>query len=85
MPIVRIDLVAGRTPERKVDLIRRVTAAVVAALDVRPDQVRVLLAEVAPEDWAIGGETIAERAARAPETASRSDDVARRQTNESDR
>ena len=85
MPIVRIDLVAGRTPERKADLIRRVTAAVVAALDVRPDQVRVLLTEVPPEHWAIGGETIAERAARAQKAPSRSDDVAGRQTSESDR
>lgn len=52
MPIVRIDL------------IRRVTAAVVAALDVRPKQVRVLLAEVPPEHWTIGGEAIVERAGR---------------------
>jgi 4-oxalocrotonate tautomerase len=84
MPIVRIDLVAGRRPERKADLIRRVTAAVVAALDVRPDQVRVLLAEVPAEHWAIGGETIADRASSALKAPSRSDVVARRQTNESD-
>jgi 4-oxalocrotonate tautomerase len=67
MPIVRIDLLEGRTPERKVDLIRRVTEAVVAALDVRPEQVRVLLSEVPPEHWAIGGQTMAERAARMPD------------------
>ncbi|HNP73351.1 MAG TPA: 4-oxalocrotonate tautomerase family protein [Kouleothrix sp.] len=66
MPIVRIDMLAGRTPERKADLIRRVTDAVVAALEVRPEQVRVLLSEVPPEHWAIGGETIAARASRAP-------------------
>lgn len=66
MPIVRIDLVEGRTPERKVDLIRRVTDAVVAALDVRPEQVRVLLCEVPPEHWAVGGRTMAEREARVP-------------------
>ena len=65
MPIVRIDLVAGRTPERKAELIRRVTEAVVTALAVQPSQVRVLLAELPPEDWAVGGETLSERAARA--------------------
>jgi 4-oxalocrotonate tautomerase len=63
MPIVRIDLLEGRAPERKADLIRRVTEAVVAALDVRPEQVRVLLSEIPPEHWAIGGQTMAERAA----------------------
>jgi 4-oxalocrotonate tautomerase len=65
MPIVRIDLVAGRTPERKAALIKRITDAVVETLDVRPEQVRVLLTEVPPEHWAIGGETFAERAAAA--------------------
>jgi 4-oxalocrotonate tautomerase len=49
MPIVRIDLLEGWASERKADLIRRVTEAVVAALDVRPEQVRVLLTEVPPE------------------------------------
>ena len=43
------------------ELIRRVTEAVVAALDVQPEQVRVLLAEVPPEHWGIGGTTAAER------------------------
>jgi 4-oxalocrotonate tautomerase len=67
MPIVRIDLVQGRAPEVKAGLIRRVTEAVVAALDVRPDQVRVLLNELPPEHWAVGGTTMAERAVAPPE------------------
>ena len=62
MPIVRIDLLAGRTPERKAELIRRVTDAVVASLEVAPQQVRVLLNEVPPEHWAVGGQSFAERA-----------------------
>lgn len=55
MPIVRIDLIEGRAPERKAELIRRVTAAVVETLEVRPEQVRVLLYELPPEHWAVGG------------------------------
>ena len=62
MPIVRIDLIAGRTPERKAELVRQVTAAVVETLEVRPDQVRVLLNEVPPEHWAVAGQSMAERA-----------------------
>ncbi len=60
MPIVRIDLLVGRTPERKAALIREVTEAVVAALDVQREQVRVLLNEVPPEHWAVGGRSIAQ-------------------------
>jgi 4-oxalocrotonate tautomerase len=69
MPIVRIDLLEGRAPERKTDLIRRVTEAVVAALAVQPEQVRVLLSEVPPEHWGIGGVTVAEGRGRAPAKA----------------
>ena len=58
MPIVRIDVLTGRTPERKAALMSQVTEAVVAALDVRHEQVRVLLNEVPPEHWAVGGRSI---------------------------
>lgn len=61
MPIVRIDLLAGRPPERKAELIRRVTDAVAAALEVQPEQVRVLLSELPPEHWGVGGQSLAER------------------------
>ena len=52
MPIIRIELLEGRTPERKRDLIRRVTDAVVAALEVRPEQVRVLPLSEKSEEYA---------------------------------
>ncbi len=41
----------------KGDLISRVTAAVVDALGVDREQVRVLLYELPPEHWAVGGQT----------------------------
>ncbi|KPV53327.1 hypothetical protein SE17_10290 [Kouleothrix aurantiaca] len=66
MPIVRIDLLAGRTPERKLALLRQVTDAVVSALDVRPEQVRVLINEIQPENWAVGGKTLAPPAPEKP-------------------
>ncbi len=69
MPIVRIDLLEGRAPERKRDLIRRVTDAVVAALEVRPEQVRVLLNELPAEHWAVGGVPMSDRAQPAPPDA----------------
>lgn len=52
MPIVRIELLEGRLPATKSELIRRVTDAVVVTLKVRPEQVRVLLYEVPPQHWA---------------------------------
>jgi 4-oxalocrotonate tautomerase len=63
MPIVRVEILEGRTAERKAELIRRVTAAVVDTLEVRAEQVRVLLYELPAEHWAVGGQSMAERQA----------------------
>ena len=57
MPIVRIELLQGRTPVVKNELISRVTDAVVTTLGVDQEQVRVLLYELPPEHWAVGGQT----------------------------
>ena len=55
MPVVQISLVEGRDPARKRALVLAVTDAVVATLGVAPQQVRVLLYELPPSDWAVGG------------------------------
>ena len=57
MPIVRIELLQGRTPKVKNELIARVTDAVVTTLGIDSDQVRILLYELPPEHWAVGGQT----------------------------
>ena len=57
MPIVRIELLQGRTLAVKNELISRVTDAVVTTLEVDQEQVHVLLYELPPEHWAVGGQT----------------------------
>jgi len=57
MPIVRRGMLQGRTLKVKNELIARVTDAVVHALGVDANQVRVLLYELPPEHWAVGGQT----------------------------
>lgn len=58
MPIVRIELLEGRPATVKAELLQRVTDAVVAALGVQPAQVRVLLHELPPAHWAVGGRAL---------------------------
>jgi 4-oxalocrotonate tautomerase len=55
MPIVQIQLVAGRSPQQKRALLEQVTDAVVSAIDSPRESVRVIITEVAPSDWAVGG------------------------------
>ena len=58
MPIIQVEMKAGRSAERKAELVKKLTAAAVAALDVQPAQVRVLLREYAPGDYTIGSEVM---------------------------
>lgn len=64
MPIVHVQMLAGRTLERKTRLIAELTRSTSDVLELDPQTVRVILSEVAPEHWGIGGVSVAERHAR---------------------
>ena len=55
MPIVQVNLLEGRTIDQKKKLVANLTEAVVKSLDVKPDAVRIILQEMAKQDYAIGG------------------------------
>ncbi|MEV4452571.1 MULTISPECIES: tautomerase family protein [Streptomyces] len=63
MPLIEVTLVNGRTPEEIRLLIHEVTEAVVEALDVPKQSVRVAVRELPKTHWAAGDVTIAEREA----------------------
>jgi 4-oxalocrotonate tautomerase len=65
MPIIQVNVAEGRTVEQKLAAFAAITEAVVRTLDVRAEQVRILINEVKDEIFAIAGETMAMRAARA--------------------
>ncbi|HJD44696.1 MAG TPA: 4-oxalocrotonate tautomerase family protein [Candidatus Paenalcaligenes intestinipullorum] len=58
MPILNIGLIEGRTPEQKEALIKEVTEACVRALDVAPDTVRIILQDIATQDFGVAGESV---------------------------
>jgi len=55
MPIVHISMISGRTPEKKEQLIKKVTDAIVEALQISADKVRIVLNEVPKENIGYGG------------------------------
>ncbi len=57
MPIVQIQVLEGRDKQQIARLIASVTEAVVASLEIKPEQVRVLVSEVPPTHWGVGGVT----------------------------
>jgi 4-oxalocrotonate tautomerase len=61
MPIIRVEIQEGRSPETKERLIAALTSTVVETLGVSPEQVRVLLYELPKTHWGIAGRSAARR------------------------
>lgn len=55
MPILDVTLISGRTADKKRALVRELTDATVRTLDVPRESVRVLLREIEPDHFAVGG------------------------------
>jgi len=55
MPIVQISMIQGRTAEKKEELIKKVTDAIVDALQISKDRVHITLNELPKENLGHGG------------------------------
>lgn len=64
MPIVQIALIEGRSDEQKETLIKEVTDACVTALDCKPETVRILLSDVATQDFGVAGVSVKKKRAQ---------------------
>nr|WP_282570605.1 4-oxalocrotonate tautomerase [Paenibacillus sp. L3-i20] len=55
MPIVTIQMMEGRTPEQVRSLISSVTDTIAEQLNAPRERIRVLVTEIPPTHWGIGG------------------------------
>ncbi|MGE3286295.1 MAG: 4-oxalocrotonate tautomerase family protein [Pseudonocardia sp.] len=60
MPLIQVTLARGRTPEQLTAFAQALTAAAEEALGAKRETVRVVLTECEPENWFVGGESLAE-------------------------
>lgn len=60
MPIIQVHLLEGRTDKQLKKLIGNLTEAAMYSLDVKADQVRVVIHPVSKKYWSVGGVTKAE-------------------------
>jgi 4-oxalocrotonate tautomerase len=65
MPYVRVELVAGRSPEVKQAIGKAITEAIVQHAGGQPRDVFVVFQDVPADDWMIEGESVALRRRRA--------------------
>jgi 4-oxalocrotonate tautomerase len=62
MPFVNIKITRdGVTPEKKAEVIRRVTQVMVDVLGKNPATTMVLIEEVDTDNWGVAGETVTSR------------------------
>lgn len=55
MPIITVQMLTGRTPAQKKDLAMTLAAECARICGLSPQAVKVVLQEVAPENWCIDG------------------------------
>jgi 4-oxalocrotonate tautomerase len=55
MPLVQVTILEGRTQDQKESFYQAVTKAAMEHLNVKPEQVRVVINEVPKAHWAVGG------------------------------
>jgi 4-oxalocrotonate tautomerase len=61
MPTIRVELMEGRTPDQKKNLVQALTQAVVDTLGSKPESVDVVLYDIKRSDWATGGQLWSEK------------------------
>jgi 4-oxalocrotonate tautomerase len=61
MPIIQVNMFEGRTLEQKRELVANMTDAVVKSLSCKADDVRIILQEMARQDYAIAGVLAADK------------------------
>ncbi len=64
MPFVNVKLTGGEfapTAEKKAELIKEITDVMVRVLDKNPATTMVVIEEVDPNAWGIGGQSVTER------------------------
>lgn len=55
MPIIEVNLIEGRSVEVKRKLIAALTDATIEAAGVRREDVRIIIRDIPPENFAVGG------------------------------
>ncbi len=55
MPLVEVTMIEGRSKEKKVALMKRLTDAVEETIGAPRESIRVVIREVPAEHWAVGG------------------------------
>lgn len=65
MPLIQINILEGRSAEKKERLIKEVSQLVAVTLESPIENVRVLINEMSADHWGIAGESVKKRKEKA--------------------
>jgi 4-oxalocrotonate tautomerase len=60
MPIIRIEMAAGRSAEQKRELAKALTRETARIVGTSPSSIMVIIEDVAKEHWAVGGKLLSD-------------------------
>jgi 4-oxalocrotonate tautomerase len=63
MPVIKVDMFAGRTNEQKKALAKSLTDAFTSVTGAKPESVHIIFSDVSKSDWSVAGELCSERGA----------------------
>jgi 4-oxalocrotonate tautomerase len=61
MPIIRVEMVTGRTVEQKRALAEALTRETARIVGTEPSSIMVLIDDIAKENWAVAGQLLADK------------------------
>lgn len=61
MPMIHVEMFAGRTAEQKRALVRELTDAFVRAAGGTPESVQIVLSDVEKDNWASAGQLYSDK------------------------
>lgn len=62
MPVLRIEMLAGRTRGQKQELADVLTREMSRIVNCSPESIQIVFCDVARDDWAVGGRLVSEPA-----------------------
>ena len=60
MPVIKVEMLAGRSTDEKRRLVKAFTDSFIEICGGKPQSVNVILTDVAREDWGFGGELVSD-------------------------
>jgi 4-oxalocrotonate tautomerase len=61
MPVIRVEMLAGRTVEQKRELVEVLTRETARIAKSSPDSIFVVIEDVAKENWGVGGRLMSDK------------------------